>query len=125
MTKIKLYHYSQEDFKGHIEPRFFGLNNYSRNSERLSGVKRAYFYLNRAGREYYFNGAKYCYIAEVKPSRLYDINKDPLKLAGRGKDIFAEVKKRGYIGLIGNNGFRAGAVFYPIKINKRLLLTRV
>jgi len=71
-----------------------------------------------------FNGAKYCYIAEVKTRRLYDINKDILKLTGSGKDIFAEVKKRGYIGLIGSNGFSCVVLFKSIKIKGRKDLTK-
>jgi hypothetical protein len=121
---IKLYHYSSQDFKGYIEPGFFGANSYSNNSARLSGVKRSYFYLDRAGREYYFEGARYCYIAEIKESRLYNLNIDPLKLAGRNiRDIFAYIKRLGYKGLIGSNGYKDGVIFYPIKIKQRKTLT--
>lgn len=122
---IKLYHYSHKDFKGYIKPSFFGLNNYSQHSARLSGVKRSYFYLARDSKEYYFNGAIYCYIAEIKESRLYNLNTDPFNFAKRQyKDIFREIKKRGYSGLIGNNGFKAAVLFYPIKIKRQEVLTK-
>ena len=120
---IKLYHYSNKNFKGKIDPLYFGSNSYSRNSCRVSGVKRVYFYLDRSSREYYFNGCKYLYIAEVKGGLLYDINIDPLQLAGVGRDIFAEAKKRGYIGIIGNNGFGCAVIFKALKIKFQEVLT--
>jgi len=117
---IKLYHYSNKDFKGYIKPSFFGLNNYSRNSERLSGVERSYYYTNQAGREYYFNRANYCYIAEIKEGLLYNLDKDPLKLAGRVKDIYSAVKSRDYKGIISGN---IAVLFYWAKIKQRKTLT--
>jgi hypothetical protein len=121
---IKLYHYSNKDFTGYIKPGFFGENSFTRNSKDLSEIKRVYFYLNKSGREYYFSGCQFLYIAKISEARLYDLNIDPLNLAGRVRDIFKTVKSRGYSGLIGNNGYSCGVLFYPIKINKRLTLTR-
>jgi len=40
---IKLYHYSQEDFKGYVKPAFFGLNNYSKNSQRARAIPSVYW----------------------------------------------------------------------------------
>ncbi len=40
---IKLYHYSNNDFKGYIKPSFFGLNSYTNNSKKISGFKRIFF----------------------------------------------------------------------------------
>ena len=121
-----IYHYSDKDFNGKIKPRFFGLNGYTKNSEKSSGIKRAYFYLDRAGREYYFEGVRFLYIARVSRARLYDLNKDILRVADnkRIKDLFSYIKRLGYIGVIGNNGFKAGVIFYPVKIFKRLTLTK-
>jgi len=120
-----IYHYSDKDFTGKIKPRFFGLNGYTKNSEKSSGIKRAYFYLDRAGREYYFSGARFLYIAKVSRARLYDLNKDILRIADnkRVKDLFSYIKRLGYIGVIGNNGFKAICLFKAVKINKRLTLT--
>jgi hypothetical protein len=121
---IKLYHYSSKDFKGYIKPGFFGENNYSNNSNKISGIKRSYFYLDKTGREFYFNGVEFLYIAEIKESLLYNLSKDELKLAGRYNDIYKELKKRGYKGVIGNNGYICGVLFYPIKIKRQERLTR-
>ncbi len=121
---IKLYHYSNKDFKGYIRPDYFGENNYSRNSEDISGVKRSYFYLDRESREFYFSGVKFRYIVKINKKRLYNLNKDKLGLAGRVKDIFRAVKSRGYIGLIGSNGYSCGVLFYPAKIKGKEILTK-
>jgi len=124
---MRLYHYSNKNFNGYIKPSFFGLNSYSNNSERVSGVKRSYFYLKPGSKEYYFNGARFLYIAELKETRLYNLNKDILNIVKNLKnsqDIHTEVKKRGYRGLIGSNGYKCGVLFYPIKIKDRKDLAR-
>lgn len=122
---IKLYHYSNKEFEGYIKPGYFGANSYSKNSERVSGVKRSYFYLSRAGREIHLEGSRFLYIAEIRAGRLYDLSKDKLRLAGlkRIKDIFTYIKRLGYRGLIGSNGYICGVLFYPIKIKSRERLT--
>jgi len=122
---VKIYHYSNSDFKGYIDPGFFGANSYTRNSGRISGVKRLYFYLDKNSKEYYFNGCRFLYIASIDKNKLYDIDKDNLKLAGRNiGDIFVYIKQLGYKGLIGSNGYKAGIIFYPIKIKQRKDLTK-
>jgi hypothetical protein len=120
-----LYHYSSADFKGYISPKFFGVNNYSKNSERISGLKRVYFYLDKNGKEYYFNGSQFIYIAEIKKELLYDLNKDPLKISDnkRIKDIFYYIKRKGFKGLIGSNGHKVGVLFYSVKIKNKIRLT--
>ena len=120
---IKIYHYSNSDFKGYIDPGFFGANSYTRNSGRISGVKRVYFYLDKNNKEYYFNGCQFLYITEIDKNKLYDIGKDILKLAGRN-DILRAIKNKGYIGIIGNNGFNCICLFKAVKIIKRLTLTK-
>ena len=54
MNKIKLYHFSNADFSGYIKPDYFGSNNYSNASARLSNIKRSYFYLDKNKIEYFF-----------------------------------------------------------------------
>jgi len=123
---IKLYHYSNKDFKGYIKPSFFGLNGYSKNSQRLSQIDRAYFYLNNKDKEYYFNGSRYLYIAEVSKNKLYDITQDKkgiVKNLKSSQDIFNQVKKKGYIGIIGSNGFKCVVLFKAVKIKYRQTLT--
>jgi hypothetical protein len=118
---IKLYHYSQADIKGYIKPDFFGLNTYSHYSKELSGIKRSYFYLDQNNREYYFNGVKYRYIVKVNKNKLYNLNKDPLKIESNKKikDTFAYIKKLGYNGLIGSNGYFCVVLFKKVKIYQR------
>jgi len=77
---IKLYHYSNRDIKGYIDPSFFGENSYSQNSRRLSGVKRSFFYLNKKDREVYFYGSQFRYTAIINRKKLYDF-----KIDQRGK----------------------------------------
>ena len=123
--KIKLYHYSNQDFKGYIKPDYFGQNNFTKNSARLSGINRSFFYTGR-GKEYFFEGVKFCYIAEIEEFKLYDIIKDEKKLIkftlekGLGNDIFSICKKLGYWGVVGNNGYDVICLFKKIKyIDKR------
>ena len=120
---IKIYHYSQADFKGYIDPAYFGASSYSGYSKRISGVKRIYFYLDGTGREYYFEGARYLYTAEISRGRLYDLNKDILGVdKKRIKDIYTYIKRLGYRGLIGSNGFKCVVLFYPARIKSRITL---
>lgn len=124
---IKLYHYSNTDFKGYIKPLYFGNNTFTGNSQKLSGVKRIYFYLDKDKREYYLKGSKFLYIAEIKESQLYNLNTDNQGIVKRLKynqDIYTEVKKRSCKGLIGNNGFNCVVLFYKIKIKDCKTLTK-
>ena len=116
MNKIKLYHFSNSDFKGYIRPSFFGLNSYSRHSKRLSGVKRSYFYLNRdSGIEYFLSGCRYLYVTSIDKSELYDLESGNIT---KFKDIYFTAKKLGYKGIISGN---TAVLFYPIKIIKKEL----
>jgi hypothetical protein len=124
---LTLYHYSNKDFKGYIKPSFFGANNYTNNSARLSGVNRSFFYITK-GKEHFFEGVKFCYIAEIEKHKIYDIIKDPKKLIkfslekGLQNDIFSICKNLGYAGVKGNNGFDVVCLFKPIKyIDKRVI----
>lgn len=121
---LKIYHYSDKDFKGYIKPSFFGLNEYSKNSQRISDIKRSFFYLGK-GKEYFLNGSKFCYIAEIAKSKLFDLTdyseKNYKKIRGY-PDIYKRIKFLGYEGVRGNNGFDVVCLFKPIKyIDKRYL----
>jgi hypothetical protein len=125
---IKLYHYSQADFTGHIKPSFFGSNNYTNESRDISQVKRAFFYADDKSREYFFNGSRFVYIAEINEKKVYDIVKDVLGLENlcynNLKDIYTEIKRRGYRGVKGNNGFDCICLFYPVKAIDKITLTK-
>ena len=41
---IRLYHYSQADFKDKIKVKFYGLNYYTTNDKNLTDIKRAFYY---------------------------------------------------------------------------------
>lgn len=122
---IKLYHYSNKDFKGYIKPSFFGQNDYTQNSAQLSDVNRSFFYLSSKGREIYFQGAKFCYIAEIEKHRLYDLNKDKLKLYelfDSADKLIKKIKFYGFEGFYSNNGDNVVCLFKPIKyIDKKVI----
>lgn len=124
MRKIKLLHYSNSDFKGYIKPSFFGQNDYTRTSVKESGINRSYFYIGR-GKEYFLQNTKFCYIAEIEQSKLYDIDKDVKDLENECLDfteILQRVKNYGYRGIKGSNGFNCVCLFYPIKyIDKKVI----
>lgn len=121
---IKLYHYSNQDFKGYIKPDYFGLNYYTGQSVKESPVNRSFFYMGK-GKEYFFNGAKYCYIAEIEPGKIYDFDQDIKDFKKSGLDfdtILKAIKKLGYFGISGSNGFRVVCLFRAIRyINKKIL----
>ena len=122
-----IYHYSDKNFSGYVNPDFFGSNSYSNNSARLSGIKRSYFYANKDNKEYYFNGCQFLYIAEVNKERLYNLNEDKesiVKNLRNTQDIYTEVKKRGYIGLIGDNGYPCAVLFKTVRIHKKEVLQK-
>lgn len=125
MARLTLYHYSDKDIQGRLSPCYFGNNCYTANSQRISTVKRLYFYIDKQSQEPCFKGAKFCYIAEIDGDLLYDLRSDNLNLAEelQGKDIFKEAKRRGFKGLIGNNGFDCVCLFYAVKIKTKINLT--
>ena len=119
---ITLYHYSNKDFQGYIKPSYFGNSSFSDNSARISNVKRCYFYIDKDKKEYYFNGAIYCYTARIDKEKLYNLNTDNQGIVKRLKnsqDIHREVKKRGYKGIIGSNGFDCVVLFNNVKITEK------
>ena len=126
---IRLYHYSNKDFKGYIDPTFFGANSYTSLSKRISEVKRVYFYTSLNYRERFFRGAKFCYIVEVDNNKIYDNDIDLLNYSGRAIDFSSYARgliKRGYIGFTSNEfDYRVICLFKAIKIKGRKTLTMV
>jgi hypothetical protein len=123
MDKIKLYHYSNTDIKGYLKPDYFGDNFYTGNSQRISNIKRLFFYTSTDRRESIFNSSKYLYTASINESKLYDLTTDKLNLAGNIKgDIYAYFKGLGYTGLIGSIGFTVICLFNKIKIDEKITL---
>ena len=124
---IRLYHYSQADFRGYIDPLYFGANNYTNFSSKLSQVKRIYFYLEPIPFERQLEGCRYLYISEVSKNKIYDLIKDPLKLLNKYKTIdgfFRKIKSLGYIGLLGHTTYKFEVIslFKAVKIIKKVVL---
>jgi len=125
MDKIKLYHYSNVDFKDKIKISFFGANTYTRHSRNLSIIKRSHFYLDRDKKEYFFNGVKFLYITEINKNKLYNLNTDDLKCNGNFNnvtDFYKFLKDKGYYGIIGNNSYNVAILFKDIKITDKINL---
>ena len=122
---IKLYHYSNSDFKGYISPKFLGTNSYSQNSVKESSIARSFFYIGK-GKEYYLNGAKFCYIAYIDKFKIYDLVKDVKGFLSRYTfdDTLKKVKGLGYYGVKGNNGFDVVCLFKAIKYSDKINLTK-
>ena len=100
-----------------MNPVYFGLNDYSKESIRESSISRAFFYVGK-GKESFLSDSKFCYIAEIESSKIYDLEKDPGNLKNSGKnfnEILIYIKKLGYIGISGNNGFKVVCLFKKIK----------
>jgi hypothetical protein len=123
MRKIKLYHYSNKNFEGYIKTNFFGENSYTSFSRKLSNLNRSHFYLNSRSKEYFFNGSRFLYIAEIKENLLYNLEKDKLKCIGKFNcvsDFFSFLIKRGFKGYTEYNGRQIVAVlFKDIKIKSK------
>jgi hypothetical protein len=128
MNKIKLYHYSNVDFKGYIKPDFFGNNSYTDNSKNLSNVKRSFFYTQLNNKEYFFNGARFLYIADIDKNKIYNITEDKLNLYSLNLSIsefLKKIKNKGYKGFFDNKGLKIVCIFKPIKIKSKRILTKV
>jgi len=127
MTKIKLYHYSNTDFKEYIKTSFYGQNYFTSNDLKATEVKRAFFYLELNPLERRFSGCRYLYIAEILKSRIYDLRADLRGYKSRYNTITRLLRaiKQNYNGII----YEAGGVvivnlFYDIKIKDKITLTR-
>ena len=126
MNKIKLYHFSDYNIKNKISVKFYGLNSYTANDLKATNIKRAFYYIDNIPLEYRFKNSKYCYVIEVDKNNLYDLRIDKNNYINKYKNIPEILKaiKRDYIGIIYNSGIDIVNLFYDIKINKRLTLTK-
>jgi len=123
MNKIQLYHYSNIDIKDKLKTSFFGNNLYTNHSKNLSKIKRIYFYIDKDKKEWRFNGCQYCYNCEINKIKLYNLISDKLNLLKKYNNnlngILKDIKKRGYIGIIGNNGYNVAILLKDIKIKDK------
>lgn len=126
MKTITLYHYSNKDFIGHIKSCFFGYNSYTTDSQRISKVKRSYFYLDKNKKEYYFNGCQFLYITKIQDNKLYDIDKDCQGIVAKLKyneDLYKVIKHKGYDGIISYKNIPQAVIFKDMKIIDKKVLT--
>jgi len=112
---MKIYHFSDKSFDGYINSAYFGDNYYSKSSEKISTIKRSYFYtditINKI--EWRFRSSQYLYIAEISKDLLYDLDSGRLK---GNEDIYYLAKKVGYKGVFRDN---IVVLFDKIKILKK------
>jgi len=121
--EILLYHYSHNDFEDKIKIDFFGDNYFTNESNNMSNIKRSYFYIDNITEEYFFRGSKFLYIARINKNKLYNINEDKLNLNTKSYPyLIKNIKKLGYSGIIGNNGFNIVILFKNIKIQEKIVL---
>jgi hypothetical protein len=112
---IKIYHYSNQDFKGYIKPRFFGGNLYTSYSAKISKIKRSYFYsdISSFSIETRFLSNRFIYHSKINEKYLYN-----LTVEEKQNDIYAWAKRNKYIGIKKDN---IVVLFYPAKIIKKEL----
>lgn len=123
---IKLYHYSNNDFKGYIKTSFYGQNYFTSNDKNITEVKRVFYY-TKPEPEHLLKGSQYLYIAEIKPEVLYNISQDT-KGYLKSQSIGEAVRriKRQYKGIIYNIGnLEIVNLFYDVKIKDRKTLTKI
>ena len=87
MEKIKLYHYSDKDFTGRINIKFFNDNSYTFNDYKSCKIKRAFYYTDNSIIEYNLQGAKFLYIIEVNKNKIYDLQIDKKQIKNRFNTI--------------------------------------
>lgn len=120
---IDLYHYSNKNITGKLSPDFFGDNSYTAVSNRLSPVKRLYFYIDPKDVEISLKSCRYIYKSKIAINKLYNIIDDKLSL-GIGdlsfNEILRKVKALKYSGIYGNvNGkYKIVFLFNSIKAEK-------
>lgn len=123
---LKLYHYSHKDIPDKIKVKHFGNNAFTSYSQELCSLKRSYFYLDDNKKEYIFKGSQFKYIVKINKKSLYDLRKDKLNLKKRFCDCYfyllIHLKKIGYKGIIGFNGFDVAQLFYDVKIAEKINL---
>jgi hypothetical protein len=124
---IRLYHFSSKNFKGFIEPGYYGENNYTRNDKNITELKRAFYYIGPGEVEYLLSGSNYLYITEVKPGDIYDLTEDKkgyLKQSRGNIDKALRLIKRNYRGVIYSLGnYKVVNLFTRAKIKQRKTLT--
>jgi hypothetical protein len=126
-NKIKLYHFSNSDFKNKISVNFYGQNYFTSNDFKITEVKRAFYYLEPRELEHRFIGCRYLYITEILKSRVYDLRADLRGYKLRYNTITRLLRaiKQNYNGVI----YEAGGVvivnlFYDVKIKDKVTLTK-
>ena len=114
---MRLYHYTNEANLKKIIPSFFGKNYYTKNDVSACAVKRSFFYTEKRIAEISLQGTKFCYIAEVKASGIYDIQKDKKEFLTKYSTITEALKaiSKKYTGIIYSyNDYKIVSLFVDI-----------
>ena len=123
MTKIKLYHYSDKNIIDKLSPSYFGNNHITGYSEKLSPLKRLYFYTSATQKENCFCASAFCYTATIDAEKIYDVRTDTEKYCISSKNFneaLQKIKSAGFKGCIGSNGFEVVILFYAIPITEKI-----
>jgi hypothetical protein len=123
-----LYHYSRENItENKLKTAFFGCNSWTEYSASLSSFPRLYFYKDRKKTETFFFGAPFLYVVKVNKKKIYNVQKDSLKLCKKQSTAktLKKIKRLGFIGVSGTAGALAIVeLFQDTKIYKKINLTR-
>jgi len=108
---MKLYHYSDKDFKV-ISPKYYEKEN------NITQIPCCSFYLEPKP-EQRLKNCKYCYIIEIPCSKLYDLREDreKLKIKYQGNmSLLLRYIKDNFLGCIYSAGFNIVILFNDIQV---------
>ena len=115
--KMRLYHFSDTDFKI-LKPDFFGKNSFSKNESKFS-LPRFFCYDTARPQEYIFKASNFRYTIRIKDKYIYNLDNDVLGLKARFNydidKILAFVSKR-YHAIEYTTSFKTFAIFKAYKI---------
>ena len=119
---MRLYHYSNTNIKDKLKVKHFGANSYTNNDERISSLKRNFYFTTATAPEQRFKNSLYKYTINIPKKDIYNLISDSKKLAKRYNNIHSlleGVKKLGYKGVLYNVGYNIVNLFYDIEYIKK------
>ena len=129
MTKT-LYHFTNKNIKGRLNPSYFGDNLWTSRDKIASTCDRLFFYTQDRPVEKFFKGCLYCYIVKVSENNIYDITQDRDNLLNQSKNngndsinidrLLTLIKLAGYKGILYNIGYDIVCLFDDIGYDKKI-----
>ena len=124
-THLNLFHYTNFNLPTLIlDPLKFANNSFTKRDKALSGVPRAFFYLDPREKESFFQSPT-LYTTCVPRSSIYNIALDPVGIKAKVFEkrpdfdvLLKEIVKAGYKGAYYNPGFKVVCWFEPIEVRK-------